>query len=80
MKNLHVRNMPDDLYRRINTLAKVNNRSLNVQVIILLSQVMDTEKRRLEQVKVLNSIQSRHFKAPKNAPTSLELLREDRGR
>jgi plasmid stability protein len=80
MKTLYVRNVPDDLYWRIHTLAKVNNRSLNAQVIILLSQAMDTEKRCLEQVKVLNSIQRRRFKSPENAPISLELLREDRQR
>jgi plasmid stability protein len=80
MKTLHVRNVPDDLYRRIHSMAKVNSRSLNAQVIILLSQTVDTEKRALKQVKILNSIQRRRFKAPENAPTSLELLREDRGR
>ncbi len=80
MKTLHIRNLPDDLYRRIHSLAKVNDLSLNVQVIVLLSQAVNTEKRRLEQARVLNSIQHRRFKAPTNAPASLELLREDRGR
>jgi antitoxin FitA len=80
MKTLYVRNMPDDLYRRIHTLAKVDNRSLNEQAIILLEQAVEAEERRVEQTKVLNSVQRRRFKAPKNAPSSLELLRKDRGR
>lgn len=79
MKTLYVRNVPDDLSWRIHSMAEVDNRSLNAQVIILLSQALD-EKHRSEKVKVLNSIQRRRFKPPENAPTSLELLRVDRGR
>jgi hypothetical protein len=41
---------------------------------------VDAEERHVEQTKVLSSIQRRRFKAPKDAPPSLELLREDRGR
>lgn len=80
MNTLHVRSVPDSLYKRIRSLANVKNRSLSAQVITLLEQAVDAEERRVEQTKVLNSIQRRRFKAPKNAPASLELLREDRGR
>jgi plasmid stability protein len=80
MNTLHVRSVPDNLYNRIRNLASVKNRSLSAQVITLLEQAVDAEERRVEQTKVLNSIQRRRFKAPKNAPTSLELLHEDRGR
>lgn len=80
MNTLHVRSVPDSLYRRIRSLANVKNRSLSAQVITLLEQAVEAEERRVEQAKILNSIQRRRFKAPKNAPPSLELLREDRGR
>lgn len=80
MNTLHVRSVPDDLYKRIQLMASVKNRSLSAQVITLLSQAIDAEERRMKQAKVLDSIQRRRFKAPKNAPASLELLREDRGR
>lgn len=80
MNTLHVRSVPDSLYKRIRSLANVKNRSLSAQVITLLEQAVDAEERRVEQKKVLNSIQRRRFKVPKNAPTSLELLREDRTR
>jgi plasmid stability protein len=80
MNTLHVRSVPDNLYKRIRNLASVKNRSLSAQVITLLTQAVDAEERRVEQAKVLTSIQRRRFKAPKNAPTSLELLHEDRGR
>jgi plasmid stability protein len=80
MNTLHVRSVPDDLYQRIQFMANAKNRSLSAQVITLLSQAIELEERRMKQAKVLNSIQRRRFKAPKNAPSSLDLLREDRKR
>jgi antitoxin FitA len=80
MNTLHVRSVPDDLYQRIRLMANVKNRSLSAQVITLLAQALEAEERRVEQSKVLTSIQRRRFIAPVNAPTSLELLHEDRRR
>ena len=80
MNTLHVRSVPDDIYQRLRLMASIKNRSLSAQVITLLSQALEAEERRVEQAKVLTSIQRRRFKAPQNAPSSLELLREDRAR
>ena len=80
MNTLHVRSVPDDLYERLQKLAHAKNRSLGAQVVTMLTQAIEDEERRKKQAKVLTSIQRRRFKAPKNAPSSLELLREDRGR
>ncbi len=80
MNTLHVRSVPDDLYERLQQLARARNRSLSAQVITMLVQAVEDEERRKKQAKILTSIQRRRFKAPKNAPSSLELLREDRGR
>ena len=77
---LQIRGVPDDLYKRLQQLARAKNRSLSAQVIAMLSQAVEDEERRRKQAKTLVSIQRRRFKAPKNAPSSLELLREDRGR
>ena len=38
MATLHVRNVPDKLYKRIHKLAEQENRSLTAEVIQLLSQ------------------------------------------
>jgi plasmid stability protein len=80
MNTLHVRSVPDDLYERIQLLASAKNRSLSAQVITLLAQAVEEEERRVKQTKVLESIHRRRFKAPRGAPDSLDLLREDRGR
>jgi antitoxin FitA len=80
MKTLQVRSVPDDLYDQLQKLARARNRSLSAQVITMLAQAIEEEERRKKQAKILTSIQRRRFTAPKNAPSSLELLREDRGR
>ncbi len=80
MKTIHLHNIPDDLYKRIWKLARANHQSLNAQVIILLSRLIGNEECRIQQFNILNSIQSRRFKIPANSPSSLEMLREDRGR
>ncbi len=80
MSTLHVRSVPEDLYRRIQALARQKNRSLTAQVITLLEQAVENENQRAKHADVLSSIQRRRFKLPVNAPNSLELLKEDRSR
>ena len=80
MNTLHVRSVPDELYERLQQLANARNRSLSAQVITMLAQAVEFEERRKKQAKTLKSIQRRRFKAPRNAPSSLDLLREDRTR
>lgn len=80
MNILHIYNVPNDLYQRIQAMAIARNCSLNTQVIALLYQAVGLKERRIRQAKVLNSIQRRRFQAPKNAYSSLDLLREDRER
>ena len=80
MNTLHVRSVPDDLYERLQKLAHSKNRSLSAQVITMLIQSVEDEERRKKQAKTLNSIRRRRFTPPKNAPASLDLLREDRTR
>ncbi len=80
MNTLHVRSVPDDLYIRLQQLANTRNRSLSAQVITMLAQALEEEERRKNQLKTLSSIQHRRFKAPKSAPSTLDLLKEDRTR
>jgi plasmid stability protein len=80
MNTLHVRSIPDNLYRRLQELAKRRNRSLSAQVTEMLSQSLEEEELRLNQAAALTSIRRRRFTPPAEFPTSLELLHEDRGR
>jgi hypothetical protein len=47
---------------------------------MMLAQAVEDEKSRKTQAKALASIRRRRFSAPKKAPSSLDLLREDRRR
>ncbi len=80
MNTLHVRSIPDELYQRLQLLAKKRNRSLSAQVVDMLEQALEEEELRLKQAAALNSIRRRRFTPPDQAPSSLDLLREDRDR
>lgn len=65
MAILHVSNVPDDLYKKLQELAKAKNRSINAQVITLLQQALppqtqETEDQRRKDVpKLLEEIRLR---------------------
>ena len=80
MTILHVRSVPDNLYQKLQQLAAARKRSLSAQVITMLAKAVEEEERRAMQAKTLASIQGRRFKAPQDAPATLELLRENRSR
>jgi plasmid stability protein len=80
MPILHVRNVPEDLYKRIKQQAAAQNRSLSAQVITLLERAVEGTSR--SQDEILEGIRRRRFFRPADAgaPESATLLREDRAR
>jgi antitoxin FitA len=80
MPTLHVRSVPEDLYQAIQKLAEERSRSLSTQVVTMLAQALEDEKSRTTRIRALSSIRRRRFSAPKESPSSLELLRADRRR
>lgn len=80
MATLHVRGVPDELYQRLQELASVSRRSLSAQVVTLLDEALQTEQLRQRQRELLAGIHRRRFVPPAEAPSSLDLLREDRDR
>ncbi len=80
MTTLHVDNVSKELYLQIQRLATTQGRSLNAQVVVLSTQALQLEKEkdRKLQTKTLASMRQRRFTAPKNSPSSLALLHEDR--
>ena len=88
MATLYVRNLPDDLYQRLQELAKVENRSINAQVITLLqqalpSQIQQSETETLKSItKILAESSHRRRVNPADfgLPYSTDLIREDRYR
>jgi plasmid stability protein len=88
MATLHVENVPDDLYAKLQQLATSQNRSIDAQVITLLETALQTEAQQPQSDKpksvaeILAEIRSRHRVNPVDfgLPDSTTLIREDRDR
>lgn len=82
MATLHVRNVPEKLYKRIQKLAEEENRSVTAEVIRLLSQGLQARESRRGAVAVIERIRQRARKVelPRGWVDSAELIREDRSR
>ena len=80
MPILHVRNVPQHLYERIQQRAQLQRRSISAEVLILLRDALDMNER--PQARILADIRRRGLYRPADAgaPESVELLRDDRER
>ena len=80
MPTLHVRSVPEDLYVRVQQLAQNSSRSLSAQVVTMLYDALEEEESRHAQGQALSAIRRRRFAPPPGAPSSTQLLRQDRQR
>jgi len=81
MPNLTVRNIPKDLYAVLRQDAKRNRRSLNAEILAMLSDKAEMARRRAraaEAMKRLDVLQAQLACDYPNQPDSLDLIREDR--
>jgi plasmid stability protein len=81
MAILHIRNIPKDLHAAIRREAKKNLRTMSAEVLLVLKHHFPTTKelrKRRELFKKLQKIHAR--KVVGNAPSTEEMLREDRER
>ncbi len=83
MPTLHVRNIPERLYSRLQQRAESEQRSLSAEVVLLLEQSIAAADVRTTQADLLESMR-RHRRAFRpadvGAPDSVDLLHEDRER
>lgn len=82
MATLHVRNVPDRLYKRIQRLAEEENRSVTAEVIQLLNHGLQAREARRGAAAVIERIrqQARKVELPRGWVDSAELIRDDRSR
>lgn len=82
MATLHVRNVPDRLYRRIQALARNESRSLTGEVIHLLDSAVREQEVRYGTGETIERIRMRREKTRLSADwvDSVKLIREDRKR
>ena len=88
MATISIPDFPDDLYARLEALAKANNLSVEAQIIILLEQALppQTQQAKSETTKPITEIlaESRRRRRVNPSdfglPDSTTLIREDRDR
>lgn len=83
MPTLHVRNVPQKIYRRVSALAQSQRRSLSGQVITLLEEALADRRTPPESMPaILDRIRARRegIRLPRRWPGSDKLLADDRAR
>ena len=80
MPALHIPSIPQDLYGYLQQLAVAQNRTVDTQVIAVLSQFKQQEEKREQQASILADIYHSRMELPSHALDSTTLLREDRAR
>jgi plasmid stability protein len=78
MAVLHVRDISDALYRRMQKIAKEHGRSLSAEVIALLEQAVRQEDVRRRQAKLLKTIRDERWTPPSGAPEASAALLQAR--
>ena len=79
MPTLYVRNVPNDVYRRLQDRARRNSHSLNAEAFDILSVATAREPSETAIVDRLREI-AREIDLPPDAPKPEELIRQDRER
>ncbi len=81
MPNLTVRKIPKDIYRRLKESARRNRRSLNAEILAVLSDEDGWKLRRLQIAAVMPELDKARAQLARkypNASDSVSLIREDR--
>jgi hypothetical protein len=81
MPLLQVRDIPRELYETISRVARMENRSISQQTVVLLKKALNiTNERMARRKSVLREIDSIHIKNTHKFPSPAALTREDRDR
>ena len=80
MAVLHVRSVPDDLYDTLKRRAQAEGRSLSAEVTWLLSQAVQEPARSQSEILVDIARRRRYSPSAASAPSSTDLIRQDRER
>ena len=75
---LYVRNVPTDLYAKLQALAADEGRSLNATILEFLEQELERRERRAEHRRLLEELKK--YPPLEGPPWPEDLIREDRDR
>ena len=79
MPTLHVRNVPEPVYESIRELARRENRSLNAQVVTLLTVAVSSDAASGVGSALALARRVRESQRPRRGPSGLSLLHDGRG-
>ena len=80
MPTLQVRDLPEDIYVKLNMIATEENRSIAQQTIVLLRESLGLHKNnKLRRKALLKKLSKEKFPETKNIDV-VQLIREDRNR
>ena len=73
MANLTIKNIPEELYQRLKTSAKLNRRSMNSEILVCLEQVL--LKPELDRTTMLQRIRQVRAQSNRNLLTDEQILK-----
>lgn len=80
MPVLHLEDVPNDVYERLEHLARAHDRTPAEEAVRLIEQGVFAEAGGRSQAELLADLRRRSFTPPPGTPDSVTLLAEDRGR
>ena len=81
MPLLQVRDIPEDLYEELSRIAKLDNRSIAQETIVLLRSALNLKSERIKRRKaILKEARALNIDNADQLPEPAELIREDRDR
>ncbi|NUM53246.1 MAG: hypothetical protein HUU46_06355 [Candidatus Hydrogenedentes bacterium] len=80
MPTLHVRNVPEELYDGLKSVAAQKSISIGAEVVSMIERALEQEKRNAKRKALVHRIVHRRVRLPKGAPTPEAILRKDRDR
>jgi len=81
MPLLQVRDIPEDLYERLSSIAEQDNRSIAQETIVLLKKALNFKETRMKRrIRLLDEIKNNKIENVDKLPDPADLVREDRER
>ena len=81
MPLLQVRDIPEDLYEELSRIAKLDNRSIAQETIVLLRSALSLKSERIKRRKlILKEARALNIDNADQLPEPADLIREDRER
>lgn len=81
MPSLQVRDLPEDVYVRLQARANAEHRSIAQETVVLLRRALSIpDSRKAERAAILDRSRTRQIPPAREVPSSEDLVRQDRAR